>query len=100
MAGDAVLGPLAFFAFRQQHGSGTATHLLDGVWTESPVEAGTNRLPATGNPGGFLLPSHAIGPKRKMPGAGGRAPVAHRSAQEPDEPGIAPPAVAIRYQNL
>jgi len=77
MTGDAVPGPLAFFAFRQQHGSGTATHLLDGVWTESPVEAGTNRLPPTVDPGGPLFPCHAIGPKRKMPGGGGQSP--HRT---------------------
>jgi len=77
MTGDAVPGPLAFFASRQQHGRRTVTRLLDGVWTGSLEEAGANRLPATGDLGGFLLPSHAIGPKRKMPGGGGQSP--HRT---------------------
>jgi len=77
MAGDAVPGPLAFFAFLQQHGSRTVTLLLERVWTKSLEEAGTNRLPATVDPGGSLFPWHPSGPKRKMPGGGGQSP--HRT---------------------
>ena len=82
MIGDAVPGPLAFFAFRQQHGSRTVTHLLDRVWPRNPrrkpQQTGCRQPLILAVP---FFPLMLLAQSAKCRGAGGRAPISHGSTQ-------------------
>jgi hypothetical protein len=86
--GDAVPGPLAFYALRQQHGNGGGTAVrrmaLPMTYAGKPL-ANTDpgrRAFHRSAASGFM----PLAQSEKCWGAGGRAPMAQGSTQEPDEP--------------